>query len=160
MIQESKDGYFYIMLDGATAGDLRYLLHPDAQVIWLHSHCPDPILHWWKADIPISPGQIWASAEVRLVDYDLMVSLSDFLDRLHLFEPHGMTLTQLTRRVPDSLWARSLSDTEIYRVLKQNGLMSRFYLPHAVETAQFSCVDRSHLERVIAIPEVRRKLLT
>ncbi len=160
MIQESKQGYFYILLNGATAGDLRFLLHPEGEIIWIHSHMPDPCLRWWRADMPISPGEIWPSAEVRLVEYDLMASLPEFLERLHLFEPHGMTLTQLTRRVPDSLWAQRLSDDEIYRVLMQNGLRSRFYLPHAVETAQFSCTDKRHLESVIVHPAIRDKIVS
>jgi hypothetical protein len=158
MIHESKLGYFYIMLDASDATDLRFLLHPEAEHIWIHAHRPDPALRWWSADVPISPGIVMPSAQIRLMEFDLMMTRSDFLDRLDLFELHGLCLTQLSRPVPNSLWLQALPEDQIERILLQNGMRSRYFLPHAAETAQFSCTDKTHLERVIVLPEIRAKL--
>jgi hypothetical protein len=38
-------------------------------------------------------------------------------------------------------------------------MLCRYHLPHRIETAQFSCTDLSHLERVVALPEISAKLL-
>jgi hypothetical protein len=160
MIHESKDGYYFIMLDASEASDLRYLLHPEGEHIWIHSHRPDPVIRWWTADVPISPGIVLPSAQVRLMEFDLMMARAEFLSRLDLFAPHGMALTQLTRPVPNSLWLQTLPDEQIERILIQNGMISRYFLPHRVETAQFSCTDREHLERVVEQPEISAKLRT
>lgn len=158
MIHESEHGYYFVMLDASEASDLRYLLHPDGDYIWVHPHRPDPVLHWWTADVPISPGVVLPSARIRLMEFDLMMKRNEFLSRIDLFTPHGMALTQLTKPVPDSLWLQTLPDEQIERILIQNGMISRYYLPHQIETAQFSCTDRDHLERAIAHPEISAKL--
>jgi hypothetical protein len=158
MIHESKHGYYFIMLDASEASDLRHLLHPEGGHIWIHSHRPDPALRWWTADVPISPGVVLPAARVRLMEFDLMMQRDEFLSRLDLFAPHGMAITQLTRPVPNSLWLQTLPDEQIDRILIQNGMISRYYLPHRIETAQFSCTDREHLERVAAQPEISAKL--
>lgn len=158
MIHESGNGLYHILLDAAEASDLRHLLHPDADYIWIHSHLPDPALRWWTADVPISPDVVWPSAKIRLMEYDLMMSRSEFLDRLELFVPHGLRLTQLTRPVPDSLWLNALPEDQAMRILLQNGMKARFFLPHRVETAEFVCTDRIHLEHVIALPPINAKV--
>lgn len=158
MVHESEHGLYHILLDAAEASDLRYLLHPDADYIWIHSHLPDPAIRWWTADVPISPGVVWPSAKVRLMEYDLMMTRHEFLDRIELFNPHGLRLTQLIKAVPDSLWLNSLPEEQATRILVQNGMKARFFLPHRVETAQFCCTDRAHLEQVITVPQIKAKL--
>jgi hypothetical protein len=159
MITESKYGYYYIMLDASEASDLRHLLHPDGEHIWIHSHTPDPCLRWWSTDVPISPGVVLSGARIRLMEFDLLMTRSDFLAHLDMFTPHGMIMSQLTRPVPNSLWLQSLPEEQTDRILIQNGMLCRYHLPHRIETAQFSCTDRTHLERVVALPEISAKLL-
>lgn len=158
MIHESEHGLYHILLDAAEASDLRYLLHPDADYIWIHSHYPDPALRWWTADAPISPGRVWPSAKVRLMEYDLMMTRSEFLDQIEFFAPHGLRLTQLNKPVPDSLWLGALPEDQATHILLQNGMKARFFLPHRVETAQFSCTDRAHLEHVITLSQINAKV--
>ena len=93
------------------------------------------------------------------MEFDLLMSRTEFLTHLDRFSPHGMIMTQLTRPVPNSLWLRTLPEEQTERILIQNGMLCRYHLPHRIETAQFSCTDRAHLERVIALPEISAKLL-
>ena len=89
------------------------------------------------------------------MEFDLQLSTARFLELLPEFEDHGIVLFQMTRRVPDTLTLDGVAESAVERVLIQNGLHLRFYLPHAVECAQLSSPYREVLEKALQRPEVR-----
>jgi hypothetical protein len=88
------------------------------------------------------------------MEFDLQLPTARFLELLPEFENHGMVLFQMSRRVPDLLTLDGLNDDVIDRVLIQNGLHLRFYLPHSYEYAQLASPTLEVLERVLQQPEV------
>ena len=151
--------YFFVMLDTCDCSVLRHLLHPESNFIWLHSHLPDPALRWWNADVPISLNDILEGVQIRAMQYDLMMERDIFLRELNRFLPHGISLTQLMKPVPDSLWLQKLPEAKQESILIENGMKTRFHLPHAWEVAQFSTTDRNHIEAVCSIPEIQDLIL-
>jgi hypothetical protein len=90
------------------------------------------------------------------MELDLQLPTARFLELLPKFEDHGMELVQMTRRVPDTLTLNGVPESAVARVLIQNRLRLRFYLPHAVECAQLASPDREVLEKALERPEVRK----
>ncbi len=160
MIKASEHAdYYYVMLDSCSASIVKHLLHPDGDYIWLHRHMPDPTIHWWESNVPLSPGDMLEGARIRNIEYDIEFRLEHFLNNLDRFENHGLALTQLSKPVPNGLWIPSLPEDRLQHILLQNGMLTQFDLPHACEIAQFSCSDLNHLKKVIEIPEVKELLL-
>jgi len=89
------------------------------------------------------------------MEFDLQLHTPRFLELLPEFEDHGMVSFQMTRRVPDTLTLSGVPDESVDRVLLQNGLHLRFYLPHALECAYVASPHREVLERALLRPEVR-----
>ena len=89
------------------------------------------------------------------MEFDLQFRTVRFLELLPEFEGHGLLLFQMTRRAPDTLTLCGVPDDAADRVLLQNGLHVRFYLPHAGECAQLASPHREVLERALQKPKVR-----
>jgi hypothetical protein len=89
------------------------------------------------------------------MEFDLQLPTSRFLQLLLEFEDHGMVLFQMARRVPDTLTLDRVAEEAVNRVLLQNGLHLRFYLPHAMEYAQLASPRRDVLERALQAPRIR-----
>ena len=88
--------------------------------------------------------------------FDLQFETKRFVDLLPEFEDHGMVVFQMDRKVSGSLFLDRIPDEAIDRVLIQNGLHLRFYLPHAMEVAVVGSPFREPLEKALHHPEVRR----
>lgn len=160
MIRPTRAGHaWFVMLAPCTTDVLRHLLDPDVPWIWIAGHLPDERVRWWPATVPLAPNVYGDAVEVRTLGYDLLLETRRFLELAPAFARSGITLTQLDRRVPDTLTLGALSEAAREAVLVQNGMRARFDLPHAMECAQFTCVDRAHLERVCASPEIAPLLL-
>lgn len=148
-----------IMLDSCGASILKYLLNPEIEHIWLQQHMPNSRLEWWKADFPISPSIYMKDVEVRCPIVDIQMPTDRFLSNIQLFEPHGLELIQLSKKVPNGLWTKSIPEDSLNKVLITNGMFLRFYLPHECEVAQFQCVSEEYLEKVLRIPEIKELVL-
>ena len=145
---------FSVMLRPCTCSVLSQILDPAVPVVWIRRHMPRQRIDWWRTPVPLSGSAQAHEVEVRLLQFDIQLATSRFLELLPEFEEHGMELLQMARRVPDTLTLEGLSDAAADRVLLQNGLHVRFFLPHAVEYAQLSSPDRSVLERILKRPEM------
>jgi len=143
------DGVFSVMLASCTCAVLERVLDPAVPIVWIRRHFPQPILQWWRTQIPISPGGGPHELEVRSVELEIQLPTARFLQILPEFAQNGIDLCQMDRRVPDSLTMHDISDRAFYRVLVQNGLRLHFYLPHAVEDAFLSSPDRARLESAL-----------
>ena len=150
-----RDGMFSVMLRSCTCSVLAYVLDPVVPFVWVRRHMPQGIVQWWHTHVALSATGRPQDVDVRWMEFDLQLSTSRFLELLPEFEDHGIVLFQMTRRVPDTLTLHGVSDGTVDRVLIQNGLHLRFYLPHAVECAQLASPYREVLERALQRPEVR-----
>ncbi|MGV3659687.1 MAG: hypothetical protein ACO1TE_05870 [Prosthecobacter sp.] len=150
-----RGGMFHLMLRSCTAGILAHILDPEVPFVWVRRHMPHRYAQWRKTQACLSERGVLQDVEVRSMEYDLLAPTARFLELLPEFESHGMVLYQMRRRVPDTLTLDGVADEAVDRVLLQNGLHLRFYLPHAVECASVSSPDRPFLERVSERPEVR-----
>ena len=147
------------MLDSCDATILEHLLNKNIKNIWLQDRMPDSRLAWWKANIPISNNTYMDDVEIRSPIMDIQMSTERFLENIKLFQPHGLNLAQLTKKVPNSLWLKSIPDSAITKVLISNGLYCDFSLPHENEIAQFRCVSEEHFEKVCNVPQVKELIL-
>lgn len=145
---------FSFMLRPCTAGILAYMLDPAMPFVWLRRHTPKRYIQWWQTRVALSERGPLHDVEVRAMEFDLQLPTARFLQLLPEFEDYGMVLFQMTRRVPDTLTLDGIAENAVDRVLIQNGLHLRFYLPHAFECAQVSAPHREVLESALQRPEV------
>jgi hypothetical protein len=89
------------------------------------------------------------------MEFDIQLPTARFLELLSEFEEQGIILFQMSRRVPDTLTLHGLADDAVNRVLIENGLHMKFFLPHAVECAQLASPHREVMERALQGREVR-----
>jgi hypothetical protein len=150
-----RNGMFSFMLRSCTSGILAHILDPAIPFVWLRHHTPNPYIQWRQTQVSLSGRGSLHEIEVRSMEFDIQLPTARFLELLPEFEDHGIVLFQMTRRVPDTLTLDRIADNTIDRVLIQNGLYLRFYLPHAVECAQLSSPYREVLELALQRPEVR-----
>jgi hypothetical protein len=123
--------------------------------VWIRRHTPQRWVAWSRYQVPLSrTGQLF-DAEVRSLEFDLQLPTTRFLELLPEFDDHGIVLFQMSRRVPDTLMLDRIQDDAVDRVLIQNGLHLRFYLPHAIECAQLASPHRDVLERALESPQVQ-----
>jgi hypothetical protein len=151
--RRTNDGRFTLMLQPCTAEVLRHLLDPEVPYVWIVGHSPHKYLEWWKCQLPLSASSVASSLEVRGLCFDLLLLTSEFLTRLSEFD--GLVLHQMSRKVPNTLTLEGLDDRNRTRVLVQNGLAASFYLPHAMECASFTTVERGAIEKVLANETIR-----
>ncbi len=150
---------FTINLDSCSASILKYILNPSVKYVWLQQHMSNSRLEWWKADMPISPSEYMENVEVRCPIFDLQMSTDRFLSNIGMFEKHGLELIQLTKKVPNGLWEKSIPENALNKVLISNGMFLRFSLPHECEIAQLQCVSEEYLEQICSAPEIRELVL-
>jgi len=143
---------FSIMLDSCDATILKHLLNRDIGHVWIQSHMSDTRLLWWKADIPISPSVYMKDVEVRCPTMDIQMTTDRFLENIDLFKPHGLDLVQMSKKIPNGLWEKSIPESAINKVLVSNGMFCRFSLPHECEVAQFQCVSQDYVDQVSEDP--------
>jgi hypothetical protein len=146
---------FSVMLRQCKCSLLAHILDPVVPFVWVRSHMPHSIVQWWHTQVALSPTGRSHDIEVRLLEFDLQLPTSRFLELLPEFENHGIDLLQMARRIPDTLTLHGVPDAAADRVLVQNGLHLRFYLPHAVESAQLASPHREVLENALKKTEVK-----
>jgi hypothetical protein len=151
--RQTDDGLFTIMLRPCTAEVLRHLLDPEIPFVWVVGHYPHKYVEWWSCTLPLSDSGVASALEVRGLCFDLLLPTSEFLTRLSDFD--GLVLHQMRRKVPNTLTIDGLSERNRARILVQNGLAASFYLPHAMECASFTTVERAAIERVLANEAIR-----
>ncbi|MDT3337958.1 hypothetical protein Q4Q49_22135, partial [Shewanella sp. SP1S1-7] len=150
---------FTINFDSCSASILKHILNPEIEYVWLQQHMPNSRLEWWKADFPISPSEYMKDVEIRCPIVDLQMTTERFLANINMFEPHGLELIQLTKKVPNGLWTKSIQERALNDVLVKNGMFLRFSLPHECEVAQLQCISEEYLEKLIEIPVIRELVL-
>lgn len=150
-----RNGMFSFMLRSTTSGILAHILDPAVPFVWVRRHAPKRYIQWWSTQTRLSEAGALQDLEVRSMEFDLQFRTARFLELLSEFENHGMVLFQMARRVPDTLTLDGIADDVVNRVLIQNGMHLRFYLPHAVECAQLASPHRGVLERALQRPEVK-----
>jgi hypothetical protein len=151
-----RNGMFSIMLRSCASDILAYILDPTVPFVWIRQHKPKRSVQWWSTQTQLSETGALHDVEVRSMEFDLQLRTGRFLELLPEFEDHGMVLFQMTRRVPDTLTLDGIADEVVDRILIQNGMHLRFYLPHAIECAQLASSHREVLERVLQRPEVAK----
>ena len=151
--RETADGLFSIMLRPCTAGVLRHLLDPEVPFVWVVGHDPHKYVEWWNCHLPLHKSGVASALEVRGLRFDILMPTSEFLTRLSDFD--GLVLYQMRRKVPNTLTIEGLDERNRTRILVQNGLVASFYLPHAMECASFTTVERGAIEKVLANEAIR-----
>jgi hypothetical protein len=148
-------GMFSFMLRRCVAGILDDVLDPAIPFVWIRRHMPRRQIVWWPAHVPLSTSGALHDVEVRSMEFDLQLGTSRFLELLPEFADHGLVLFHMTRRVADTLTLDRVDDDSINRVLIQNGLHLKFYLPHAGESAQVASPHREVLSALLQKPRIR-----
>lgn len=157
MIRESQAGYFSITLNVCTSQILEHLLDRKESYIWIHQHRPNPVIEWWKTETPITKEKKIINASVRQMSFDIHLTIEEFLPIAGEFD--SLSLSQMSKPVPGTLTLDRMNEQNLVPILKGNGLISRFFIPHAMEVAVFSTTDRDHLERVCEHPEVKKLIM-
>jgi hypothetical protein len=151
-----RNGMFSFMLHSCTSDILTHLLDPAVPFVWIRRHMPKRSVQWWNTQTRLSEAGALHEVEVRWMEFDLQLPTARFLELLPEFKDSGLVLFQMNRRVPDTLTLCGVPDQSVDRVLLQNGLHLRFYLPHALECAQVASPHRAVLEQALQRPEIRK----
>ncbi len=149
-----REGVFSVMLRSCTCGILSHILDRAVPFVWIRRHMPQRSLQWWRTELPLAPTGRLYGVEVRSLEFDLQLPTESFLELLPEFEEHGILLFQMSRRVPDTLTLDRIAEEAINRVLLQNGMHLKFYLPHAMECAQLSSPRSDVLATILQRPEI------
>ena len=152
--RRTGDGLFTIMLRPCTAEVLRHLFDPEVPFVWVVGHSPHNYVEWWTCHLPLSTPGVASALEVRGLRFDLLLPTSVFLARLADFD--GVVAYQMKRWIPNTLTLEGLEGRSRDRVLVQNGLAESFYLPHAMECASFTTVERAAMEKVLSNEAVQK----
>jgi hypothetical protein len=117
---------------------------------------PQSTLKWTDLPFPLSAGQPAERLRVREPQFDLQLPLIMFLDRLAVIHSWaGLLLHQMSRPVADTLMYQSFAGTPSeYPILRQNGWLLTFYLPHDGEHAVVTCPDRVHVDGILSDPVI------
>jgi hypothetical protein len=154
-VREIAEGVFSTVLEPCSRWVLPHVLRPEpASFVWLVGYRPHSRGQWVDLPLPLSQGRPAEPLRVRYPVFELQLPLIVFLDRLPAINSwSGLLLHQMARPVPDTLRYESFSGTPgEYHILRQNGWLLTFYLPHDGEHARITCPDRTHLEGVLADP--------
>ena len=141
--------YDCVYVHGATASMLARFLAPTVPWVWILDHCPNPIVQWWQATIPLSTSGAAFTGRVRNMGFDIQMPTTEFLSRVSDFDDHGLNLIQSNHPIPDTLELYRISNANQHKVLMQNGATLTIYLPHAAETSMVTSYAKGYLETVI-----------
>jgi hypothetical protein len=149
-IRETADGIFEAFLPPCTCQDLPEILLPVPSYVWVLAYRPVPALRWAELPVPLAEDGHLATLQVRGTHFEIQAEREAFLGllpRLHAWA--GMTVLQMLRPVPDTLWYPQIRGQPGHdAILRQNGWVLTFELPHDYETARVITVDRGHLAAV------------
>ena len=155
VVQEIARGVFGTLLAPCSTRVLPYLLVPaPTSFVWLVTSHPHHVLEWLDLPLPLAPDAPPRPVRARLPRYDLQFGFAEFLEALpELRAPAGILALQMRHPVPDTLTIESLGDgLHRWNMLRENGWLLSFDLPHDGEYAWVETPDREHLERVLATP--------
>ena len=153
VVKEVAPGVFGTLTAPCTTRVLPYVLVPaPTSFVWLVTYHPHHVLEWLDLPLPLTPDTAPRRLRARLPRYDLQFGYGEFLEVLpELRAPAGMLALQMRRPVPDTLTIESLGDgPQRWNMLRENGWLLSFDLPHDGEHAWVEAPDREHLERVLA----------
>jgi hypothetical protein len=156
-ITETAPGVFGVLLEPCSCQVLPFVLVSDPRsIVWLVAYHPHHIVEWIDLPLPLTADAPAEILRARLPSFDVQFPIASFLERLpRMHARAGMLAVQVERPVPDTLTFNKLgSDPHGHAVLKQNGWLLSFDLPHDGEHAWVECPDRAHLERVLASPVI------
>lgn len=78
----------------------------------------------------------------RLPEFDLLFEMKRFLEVLPEFRDSGIVLIQSHKPMPGTMELAKMNDESRHRVLRQNGMILEFYLPHVYEVASLTCTEK------------------
>ena len=156
-IREASPGVWEAFLPPCDCHVLPHVLVPDpASHVWLVEYRPHAPLAWADLPLPLDVGRPARILRARLPSFDLQMPLPQLLALLP--EMHawaGMLALQMSRPVPDTLHYQTLAASPSRdAILRRNGWLLTFSLPHDGETARVTTPDRAHLQRILADPAV------
>jgi len=128
-IRESQ-GLFGVALRPCTIEVAALFLPASDATVCLRSHFPNERIEWWSAHVPISRHGETLTAEVRNLQFDIQLPVSRFREQLSTLRDHGADLYLLEHPLPGTLTLAGVPEAEHARILKANGLVAYFHLPH------------------------------
>lgn|GEM_PF-3251614 len=154
MVSEQKgdDGIFDFLIEGAEVGTIAELLIPDADVIRLYDHYPEPVLRFWEASVPLSAFGPNRDVLVQSMAFNVEMSRSVFCEIVPELGRGrgGLSLVQSKSALPNELHPRGFRKEEtLFRVLRDCGACLYFELPHANETAGLTVFGRDNYDYLI-----------
>lgn len=145
-IQQSESGFFCVALKPCTVRVVETFLTGTKGTVWLRGHRPNRIVEWWPAAVPLTTSTLLTKCTVRDLTFDIQMSTDEFLQNLGYFEGSAADLYLFDRPVPNTLTLDNVPQDSRARVLRENGLIGHFDLPHAHEVAVLSALRREILE--------------
>lgn len=143
---------FDFLIDDASVASVAELLLPDADVIRLYNHYPEPAIIWWEASVPLTSGGPNRNVTVQAMAYDVEMSRLTFLEAADELERKhgGLTLVQSYKPLPADIHPRNFhKEDTLLKVLAQCGACLFVELPHANETAGLTIFGRKHLDWLV-----------
>src|SRR4051812_29936200 len=152
----NKDGSYLIMLRPCATAVLAELLDPSVPFVWLPNHSPMRHIEWWDVDLPIAHDRPPRRVRARWLRFDLLLKTAEFKDVADHFD--GITAFHMTRPVPNSLIIEQLPEEQLYRVLRQNGLLAHLHQPHSMEVAMYRTWDKEWMDNLLERETIRNLL--
>lgn len=151
IIRKSADDSLYCMsLNYCDTSILPYVLNKNAKYLLINCHNPNPYFAWYNASLQIKESGELHSLKVRHVNFDIQIDTEDFIMMNAEFKEFGIDLLQFNKPIPNTL-VYDIQKPQMNKILIQNGLFLKFYLPHKGETASICCTNREYLEGLLKL---------
>jgi hypothetical protein len=150
-ISECQPGLFSALLPPCKASILGRLLDPSVAYVWLIDYRVAGLAAWLEENLPplCEAAALREACAVRHLELDLTLKTPVFLGLLPGLEGSGIDLLQATKPQPRNLHLRAVRETSQGRVLRDNGVVLGFYLPHPHEHALLTSPSWETIEQAI-----------
>ncbi len=154
---DPRHGIYVLYLHGATCSLLSHLLSPKMPYIFFDRHGPIYSAEWSNHPVVFSKKGTQYAAEIKAMSFDFRMLTNEFLEILDEFEKCGILLYQSNKEFPHNFQVDTIEGCGA-KLMRENGIISGFYLPHEEETAQFMSFDEEHFSRILKNPVIVDKM--
>ncbi len=156
---DKEKGIYTLGLESASCLLLSYLLSPAIPYIFAYRYKPNDMSEWWECPVMLSKKEKLYRLEVKRMEFDFQMSTDEFLDILDEFGKSGIEIFQSNNKIPSTLAIYTINENSLLRVLRHNGITSRFYLPNYHGEATFWTFDKEHFSNILENPAISDRIL-
>lgn len=158
-IRETAPGRFRIILDFATTGIVKFLLHDDYKYVWVNNHMSVAYSEWKNFELPILPNMENKKVLAKGVQYDFIIETDKFKELL-LNWNGGIEMIQMNKIPPYYLDLVKIKGNKRYELLSNEcDFLFELEIPSATDYGTLISNNRDYLQSLLDNPDIDWKNL-